>query len=51
MRDDEQVAAEAPHLHLLRSLFLHIEVESNDTIDNAKAKIYVLSLSLSLPFL
>ena len=37
--------AEALNLHLLRSLFLHFEVESNDTIDHDKAKIYVLSLS------
>ncbi|KAG5074482.1 hypothetical protein JHK82_055847 [Glycine max] len=44
-RDNEPVVAEALNLHLLRSLFLHFEVESNDTIDHDKAKIYVLSLS------
>ena len=34
----EPVAIEALHLHLLRSLFLHFEVESSGTIDNGKAK-------------
>ncbi|KAG5049089.1 hypothetical protein JHK85_010192 [Glycine max] len=34
----EPIAIEALHLHLLRSLFLHFEVESSGTIDNGKAK-------------
>ncbi|KAG4906434.1 hypothetical protein JHK86_054918 [Glycine max] len=35
----QHVATEALHLHLLHDLFLHFEVESNDTINNGKAKI------------
>ncbi|KAG4909040.1 hypothetical protein JHK87_055156 [Glycine soja] len=49
----QHVATEALHLHLLHDLFLHFEVESNDTINNGKAKIQVLTpiIHRSLKFL